>query len=49
MEVPGFVSVWVVHSVWIDENLIQLPVVRVVGWGLQIDLGWVVLEKVGVG
>ena len=42
----------VVYSVWMIENLIQLPVVTVplvVGSGLQIDLGWVVVGKIGVG
>ena len=42
----------VVHSVWMVENLIQLPVVTVpsvVGSVLQIDLGWVVVGKIGVG
>ena len=45
----GLKSVQVVHSVWIVENLVQRPVERVAGWGLQIDLGWVVVEKIGVG
>ena len=42
-------SVQVVHSVWMVENLVQRPVVRVAGQGLQFDLGWVVVEKVGMG
>ena len=45
-------SVQVVHLVWKVENLIQLLVVTVplvVGSGLQIDLGWVVVGKIGVG
>ena len=37
------------HSVWMGENLVQRLVERVAGWGLQIDLGWVVFEKIGVG
>ena len=40
--VLGLLSVQVVHSVWMVENLIQLPVVTVplvVGSELQIDLG----------
>ena len=45
----GLMSVQVVHSVWIVENLVQRPVERVAGRGLQIDLGWVVLETIGVG
>ena len=50
--VRGLMSVQVVHSVWKVENLIQLLVVTVplmVGSGLQIDLGWVVVGKNGVG
>ena len=50
--VPGLSSVQVVHSVWMVENLIRLPVVTVplaVGLVLQIDLGWVVVGKIGVG
>ena len=50
--VLGLLSVQVVHSVWMVENLIQLPVVTVplvVGSELQIDLGWVVVGKIGVG
>ena len=50
--VLGLLSVQVVHSVWKVENLIQLPVVTVpvvVGSVLQIDLGWVVVGKIGVG
>ena len=48
--VQGFVSVQVVHSVWNVENLVQPPVERwVVGGGLQIDLGWVVVGKIGLG
>ena len=50
--VPGLSSVQVVHSVWMVENLILLPVVTVplaVGSVLQIDLGWVVVGKIGVG
>ena len=50
--VLGLMSVQVVHSVWMVENLIQLPVVTVplvVGSELQIDLGWVVVGKIGVG
>ena len=42
----------VVHSVWMVENLIQLPVATVplvVESVLQIDLGWVVVGKIGVG
>ena len=42
----------VVHSVWMVENLIQLPVVTVplaIVSELQIDLGWVVMGKIGVG
>ena len=45
-------SVQVVHSVWKVENLIQRPVVTVplvVESVLQIDLGWVVMGKIGVG
>ena len=45
-------SVRVVHSVWKVENLIQLSMVTVplvVGSVLQIDLGWVVVGKIGVG
>ena len=42
-------SVQVGHSVWIVENLVQRLVERVAGRGLQIDLGWVVFEKIGVG
>ena len=45
-------SVQVLHSVWMIENLIRLPVVTVplaVGSVLQIDLGWVVVGKIGVG
>ena len=45
-------SVQVVHSVWKVENLIQQPVMTVplvVGSVLQIDLGWVVVGKIGVG
>ena len=42
-------SVQVGHSGWMVENLAQRPVEKVAGWGLQIDLGWVVFEKVGVG
>ena len=49
IKVPGFLSVQVVHLVWMVENSVQRPVERVAGWGLQIDLGWVVFEKVGVG
>ena len=50
--VLGLMSVQVVHSVWKVENLIQLPVMTVplvVGSVLQIDLGWVVMGKIGVG
>ena len=50
--VLGLMSVQVVHSVWKVENLVQLPVVTVLwvaGGGLQIDLGWVVMGKIGVG
>ena len=50
--VLGLMSVQVVHSVWMVENLIRLPVVTVplaVGSVLQIDLGWVVVGKIGVG
>ena len=50
--VLGLLSVQVVHSVWMVENLIRLPVVTVplaVGSVLQIDLGWVVVGKIGVG
>ena len=42
----------VVHLVWNVENLGQLPVVMVpwvAGGGLQTDLGWVVVGKIGVG
>ena len=42
----------VVHSVWMVENLIQLLVVTVplvIGSVLQVDLGWVVMGKIGVG
>ena len=42
----------VVHSVWKLENLVQLLVATVpwvAGGGLQIDLGWVVMGKIGVG
>ena len=45
----GLMSVQVVHLVWMVENLVQQLVERVAGWGLQIDLGWVVFEKIGVG
>ena len=45
----GWMSVQVGHSEWMVENLVQRPVERVAGWGLQIDLGWVVFEKIGVG
>ena len=40
------------HSGWRVENLVQLLVVTVpwvAGGGLQIDLGWVVVGKIGVG
>ena len=50
--VLGHLSVQVVHSVWKVENLIQLLAVTVplvVGSVLQIDLGWVVVGKIGVG
>ena len=50
--VLGPLSVQVVHSVWKVENLVQLPMVTV-PWvadvGLHIDLGWVVVGKIGVG
>ena len=49
---PGHLSVQVVHLVWKVENLVQRPVVTVpwvAGCGLQIDLGWVVMGKIGVG
>ena len=45
-------SVQVVHSVWMVENLVQQLVwlgLWVAGGGLQIDLGWVVVGKIGVG
>ena len=45
----GSKSVQVGHSVWMVENLVQQLVERVAGWGLQINLGWVVFEKFGVG
>ena len=45
----GVLSVQVDHSVWMVENLVQRPVERVAGYGLQINLGCVVVEKVGVG
>ena len=50
--VLGLMSVQVVHSVWNVENLVQQPGVTVpwvAGGGLQIDLGWVVVGKIGVG
>ena len=50
--VLGLLSVQVVHSVWNVENLVQrlvLTVMWVAGGGLQIDLGWVVVGKVGLG
>ena len=48
--VLGFLSVQVVHSVWKVENLVQLLVEQwVAGGGLQIDLGWVVMGKFGLG
>ena len=48
--VLGLLSVQVVHSVWKVENWIRLLVVPVVvGSVLQIDLGWVVVGKIGVG
>ena len=50
--VLGLMSVQVVHSVWMVENLVQRPVqqvLRVAGGGLQIDLGWVVVGKIGLG
>ena len=50
--VLGLLSVQVVHSVWMVENLVQRPVWRVpwvAGGGLQIDLGWVVVGKIGLG
>ena len=50
--VLGLLSVQVVHSVWMVENLVQrLEMVFswVVGGGLQIDLGWVVVGKNGLG
>ena len=45
-------SVQVVHSVWNVENLVQqlvLTVTWVAGGWVQIDLGWVVVGKNGVG
>ena len=45
----GLMSVQVGHSVWMVENLVQQSVERLAGRGLQIDLGWVVFEKIGVG
>ena len=51
IEVLGLLSVQVVHSVWMVENLVQQPVrwgLWVVGGGLQIDLGWVVMGKIGL-
>ena len=45
-------SVQVVHSVWMVENLVQRPEVVtpwVAGGGWQIDLGWVAMGKIGVG
>ena len=50
--VLGLMSVQVVHSVWNVENLDQRPVwwgPWVAGGGLQTDLGWVVVGKVGLG
>ena len=41
-------SVQVVHSVWMVENFVQQPIERVAGRGLQINLGWVVIEKIGL-
>ena len=41
----------VVHSVWMFENLVQRPVLMVMwvaGGGLQIDLGLVVVGKIGL-
>ena len=46
--VQEFVSVQVVHLVWKVENLVQRLVVWVAGGGLQIDLGWVVVGKMGL-
>ena len=49
--VLGLLSVQVVHSVWMVENLVQRPVWQVpwvAGGGLQIDLGWVVMGKIGL-
>ena len=49
--VQGLLSVQVVHSVWMVGNLVQRPVRRgpwVAGGGLQIDLGWVVMGKIGL-
>ena len=49
--VLGLLGVQVVHSVWMVENLVQLLVVTVpwvAGGGLQIDLGWVVMGKIGL-
>ena len=42
-------SVQVDHSGCVVENLVQRPAEWVAGWVVQIDLGWVVVEKVGVG
>ena len=49
--VQGQLSVQGVHSVWMVENLDQRPVWQepwVAGGGLQIDLGWVVVGKIGL-
>ena len=49
--VLGLMSVQVVHSVWKVENLVQQPVwwgPWVAGGVLQIDLGWVVMGKIGL-
>ena len=47
--VRGLMSVQVVHLVWKVENLVQGPVEGVAGDKLQIDLGWVVVGKIGLG
>ena len=47
--VLGLVSVQVVHLVWKVENLVQQPVEEVAGGELLIDLGWVVMGKIGLG
>ena len=52
ISVLGLVSVQVENLTWKVENLVQgLAVLGpwVVVGGLQIDLGWVVMRKVGVG